>query len=151
MALRGARDQRHQEVVAAQPEARQQDHRSPPEVVRERADHRHEQELHEAPRRHEDPEGARDLLPGGEGAVSLADEDGAGSVGDRVAGRVAAGEGAVWVRGDATLLVVIDPKTNRVSKRYGPPQGSGAVRAGDGKVWVSAHDTNKLWSLDPKR
>ncbi len=66
-------------------------------------------------------------------------------------GDIAAGEGAVWVRGDKTLLVVIDPKTNRVSKRFGPPQGSGAVRAGDGKVWVSAHDTNKLWSLDPKR
>ena len=65
-------------------------------------------------------------------------------------GDIAAGEGAVWVRGDKVLLVVIDPKTDKVVKRYGPPQGSGAVRAGGGKVWVSAHDVNKLWSLDPR-
>ena len=66
-------------------------------------------------------------------------------------GDIAAGEGAVWVRGDKVLLVVIDPKTDRVVKRFGPPQGSGAVRAGDGKVWVSAHDVNKVWCLDPGR
>jgi len=66
-------------------------------------------------------------------------------------GDIAAGEGAVWVRGDKVLLVVIDPKTNRVVKRYAPAQGSGAVRAAGGKVWVSAHDVNKLWSLDPPR
>jgi YVTN family beta-propeller protein len=66
-------------------------------------------------------------------------------------GDIAAGEGGVWVRGDKTLLVVIDPKTNKVVKRYGPSSGSGAVRAGGGKVWVSAHDVNKLWSLDPRR
>ena len=44
-------------------------------------------------------------------------------------GDIAAGEGAVWVRGTKVLLAVIDPKTDRVVKRYGPPQGSGAVRA----------------------
>jgi hypothetical protein len=47
--------------------------------------------------------------------------------------------------------VVIDPKTNKVVKRFGPPSGSGAVRAGGGKVWVTAHDVNKLWGLDPRR
>lgn len=66
-------------------------------------------------------------------------------------GDIAAGEGGVWVRGDKVLLVVIDPKTNKVVRRYGPPQGSGAVRAGGGKVWVTAHDVNKLWALDPRR
>lgn len=65
-------------------------------------------------------------------------------------GDIAAGEGSVWVRGDKVLLVMIDPKTNKVLKRFGPPQGSGAVRAGGGKVWVSAHDVNKVWSLDPR-
>ena len=65
-------------------------------------------------------------------------------------GDIAAGEGGVWVRGDKVLLVVIDPKTNAVVDRFGPPQGSGAVRAGGGKVWVSAHDVNKLWSLPPR-
>ena len=54
-------------------------------------------------------------------------------------------------RGGAVLLVAVDPKTNAVGKRYGPPAGSGAVRAGGGKVWVSAHDVNKVWALDPRR
>jgi YVTN family beta-propeller protein len=66
-------------------------------------------------------------------------------------GDIAAGEGSVWVRADKFLLSVIDPKTNQVVKRYGPAQGSGAVRAGGGKVWVSAHDVNKVWALDPRR
>jgi YVTN family beta-propeller protein len=66
-------------------------------------------------------------------------------------GDIAAGEGKVWVRGDKVLLVVIDPKTNKVVKRFGPPCGSGAVRAGGGKVWVTAHDVKKLWALDPRR
>ncbi len=52
-------------------------------------------------------------------------------------GDIAAGEGAVWVRATRVLLSVIDPKTNKVVARFGPPRGSGAVRAGDGKVWVS--------------
>lgn len=65
-------------------------------------------------------------------------------------GDISAGEGGVWVRGDGVLLVVIDPKTNAVVRRYGPPCGSGAVRAGGGKVWVSAHDVNKVWALSPK-
>jgi virginiamycin B lyase len=64
-------------------------------------------------------------------------------------GDIAAGEGAVWVRASKVLLSVIDPKTNKVTKRFGPAQGSGAVRAGDGKVWVSAHDVNKVWRLNP--
>jgi virginiamycin B lyase len=66
-------------------------------------------------------------------------------------GDIAAGEGGVWVRASKVLLSVIDPKTNKVIKRFGPAQGSGAVRAGDGKVWVSAHDVNKIWRLNPER
>lgn len=62
-------------------------------------------------------------------------------------GDIAAGGGGVWVRATKTLLAVIDPKTNRVVMRYGPPQGSGAVRVGDDSVWVSAHDVNKIWRL----
>ncbi len=65
-------------------------------------------------------------------------------------GDIAAGEGAVWVRASKVLLAVIDPKTNKVIRRYGPKAGSGAVRAGDGAVWVSAHDVNKVWRLDPR-
>jgi YVTN family beta-propeller protein len=65
-------------------------------------------------------------------------------------GDIAVGDGAVWVRASKVLLSVIDPKTNQVVKRYGPAQGSGAVRAGNGKVWVSAHDVNKVWRLDTR-
>jgi virginiamycin B lyase len=63
-------------------------------------------------------------------------------------GDIAAGEGAVWVRGSKVLLAVIDPKTNKVVKRFGPAMGSGAVRAGKGRVWVSAHDVKKVWALN---
>ena len=65
-------------------------------------------------------------------------------------GDIAAGEGAVWVRASKVLLSVLDPKNNKVVKRFGPAQGSGAVRAGVGKVWVSAHDVNKVWRLNPR-
>ena len=64
-------------------------------------------------------------------------------------GDIAAGEGAVWVRGATVLLVVIDPATNQVTKRYGPSQGSGAVRAREGGVWISAHDVSRIWGLKP--
>jgi YVTN family beta-propeller protein len=66
-------------------------------------------------------------------------------------GDIAAGEGAVWIRATKILLSVIDPKTNQVIQRFGPAQGSGAVRVGNGNVWVSAHDVNKVWRLAPHR
>jgi YVTN family beta-propeller protein len=66
-------------------------------------------------------------------------------------GDISAGEGMVWVRGTKVLLAALDPKTNQVVKRFGPPMGSGAVRAGNGKVWVSAHDVKKVWGLNPGR
>jgi YVTN family beta-propeller protein len=65
-------------------------------------------------------------------------------------GDIDAREGAVWVRASTVLLSVIDPATNHVVHRFGPPQGSGAVRAGGGAVWVSAHDVNRIWRLDPR-
>jgi YVTN family beta-propeller protein len=65
-------------------------------------------------------------------------------------GDIDAGEGAVWVRAGTVLLSVIDPATNQVVRRFGPPQGSGAVRTGAGAVWVSAHDVNRIWRLDPR-
>jgi YVTN family beta-propeller protein len=64
-------------------------------------------------------------------------------------GDIAAGAGRVWVRADKVLLSVIDPSTNRVVARFGPPAGSGGVRVGDGIVWVTAHDTNTVWALRP--
>ena len=43
------RRQRHQDVVEAEPEIRQQDHRPPSEAIRQRAVDRREQELHQRP------------------------------------------------------------------------------------------------------
>ncbi len=95
------------------------------------------------------------MLNQGDGAVSRIDPKTnrvvatikTGAVGN--GGDIAAGEGAVWVRGVGVLLVVIDPATNQVSRQYGPPMGSGAVRAGAGRVWVSAHDVGLVWGLRP--
>lgn len=64
-------------------------------------------------------------------------------------GDIAVGAGRVWVRATRTALSVVDPATNRVTARYGPPCGSGAVRANDRVVWVTAHDVRKAWVLAP--
>ncbi len=62
-------------------------------------------------------------------------------------GDIAAGGGRVWVRAEKVLLTVIDPESNRIVHRFGPPAGSGAVRVGPQSVWVSAHDVNTIWEL----
>ena len=64
-------------------------------------------------------------------------------------GDIAAGAGRVWVRATPTLLTVIDPESDRVVARYGPPSGSGAVRANQDVVWVTAHDIQTVWILKP--
>lgn len=64
-------------------------------------------------------------------------------------GDITTGGGRVWVRGTDVLLAAIDPETNLVSRIYGPPAGSGAVRVAGDLVWVSAHDTKTLWVLKP--
>ena len=62
-------------------------------------------------------------------------------------GDVTVGGGWVWARGTDRLLTRIDPRTNRVAERYGPPSGSGAVTVGFGAVWLSAHDIDTVWRL----
>lgn len=91
----------------------------------------------------------------GDGTVSRVDPDtnrlvttiGAGVPGP--GGDIAAGAGRVWVRATRTALSVIDPTTDEVSARYGPPSGSGAVRANERVVWVTAHDIHTVWVLKP--
>jgi DNA-binding beta-propeller fold protein YncE len=68
----------------------------------------------------------------------------AGSGGD-----IATGLGAVWVRAKKILLSSIDPRTNRITQRFGPAAGSGAVRIADDLVWVTAHDSQVVWALRP--
>jgi virginiamycin B lyase len=62
-------------------------------------------------------------------------------------GDIATGGGRVWVRGKSSLLSTIDPATNQVAERFGPPTGSGAVRVAGDWVWVTAHDIHTVWVL----
>jgi len=62
-------------------------------------------------------------------------------------GDIAVGAGYVWLRGSRTLLFKIDPGTNTVVARYGPPAGSGSVAADDDAVWITAHDSTAIWRL----
>ncbi len=64
-------------------------------------------------------------------------------------GDIATGAGRVWVRAKAVLLSAIDPATNQVVERFGPPADSGAVRVAGPNVWVTDHDTNTVWVLKP--
>jgi len=54
---------------------------------------------------------------------------------------------AVWVRTEEVLAVEIDPRTNEVAQRIGPPSGSGGVAITDDAVWFSAHDVHAVWRL----
>jgi virginiamycin B lyase len=62
-------------------------------------------------------------------------------------GDLTTGGGWVWARGTDTLLTQIDPRTNTVVRRYGPPAGSGAAIAAFGSMWISAHDVSTIWRL----
>jgi DNA-binding beta-propeller fold protein YncE len=98
-------------------------------------------------------EGAVWALNQGDGSVSRIDPasnrlaakiatDVAGPSGD-----IATGAGRVWVRAEKILLSAVDPSTNRVTERFGPPAGSGAVRVAGNLVWVTAHDIETVWVL----
>jgi hypothetical protein len=62
-------------------------------------------------------------------------------------GDITVGGGRVWVRIEQDLVVTIDPATNAVVDRYGPPSGSGSVAVDDDAAWVSAHDTSSVYRL----
>jgi virginiamycin B lyase len=62
-------------------------------------------------------------------------------------GDIAVGGGSVWVRTEQDLVVRIDPRTNAINARFGPPSGSGSVVADDTAMWVSAHDVASVWRL----
>jgi len=89
----------------------------------------------------------------GDGSVSRV--SGAGEVIATVAvsdvpiqgGDITVGGGRVWVRIEQDLVVTIDPATNAVVDRFGPPSGSGSVAVDDDAAWVSAHDTSSVYRL----
>ena len=63
-------------------------------------------------------------------------------------GDVAAGGGYVWARLSESLFAKIDPTTDTVVARYGPPsEGSGGIDADDQAVWVSDYLAQTLWRL----
>jgi len=100
-------------------------------------------------------EGAVWTLNQGDGTVSRVDPESNRLVSTIEAevpgsgGDIAVGAGRVWVRATPILLSVIDPRSQRVVVRYGPPSGSGAVRANREVVWITAHDIQTVWVLKP--
>ena len=62
-------------------------------------------------------------------------------------GDIAVGGGSVWARISDQLVARIEPATNEVVARFGPPAGSGSVAADDAAAWISAHDVNAVWRL----
>jgi hypothetical protein len=62
-------------------------------------------------------------------------------------GDIAVGGGSAWARVTDQLAVRIDPASNTVTARYGPPAGSGGVAADTTAAWLSAHDSQTLWRL----
>ena len=62
-------------------------------------------------------------------------------------GDIAASDRAVWVRVSDVLAAKIDPQTNTVIDRLGPPAGSGGVAIADNSVWITAHDVTSLWRV----
>jgi YVTN family beta-propeller protein len=62
-------------------------------------------------------------------------------------GDIAVGGGSVWARVSDQLVARVDPVTNAVVARYGPPAGSGGVAADDVAAWIAAHDVNAIWRL----
>ena len=62
-------------------------------------------------------------------------------------GDMAVGGGYAWARVSDALVAKIDPATNTVMARYGPPSGSGSVGADDQAVWISAHDVSSVWRV----
>jgi YVTN family beta-propeller protein len=66
-------------------------------------------------------------------------------------GRVAVGEGGVWVTGEiANLVLRIDPRKNRVVARIPVGRRSGGVAAGGGSVWVANEVDGTVTRIDPR-
>ena len=93
------------------------------------------------------------VMDQGSGSVTRVDRDGKVVATIKVSdvpiqgGDIAVGGGAVWVRIEQDLVVRIDPRTNAVNARFGPPSGSGSVAADDDALWVTAHDVSSVWRM----
>ena len=93
------------------------------------------------------------VMDQGSGTITRVDRDGTVVTSIKVSdvpiegGDIATGGGYVWVRTEQDLVVRIDPRTNMVDARLGPPSGSGSVAADDDALWVTAHDVETVWRL----
>jgi virginiamycin B lyase len=68
--------------------------------------------------------------------------------GDIWGGDIAVGGGYVWARISDVLVAQIDPATDTVVGRYGPPPtSSGGVDADDQALWVSDYEDQTVWRL----
>jgi virginiamycin B lyase len=71
-----------------------------------------------------------------------------GDLGAIQGGDITASGDSVWVRTSEDLAVEIDPATDEIVRRLGPPQGSGSIAvASDGAVWISAHDVTLVYRV----
>jgi len=66
------------------------------------------------------------------------------------AGRIAAGQGSVWVTLAGFPLTRIDPSTEKVVQQFWGA-GGGAVQVAANAIWLSNLSEGTLWRLDPKR
>jgi YVTN family beta-propeller protein len=64
-----------------------------------------------------------------------------------IGGDIAVGGGSVWVRITEQLVARIDPLTDEVVARYGPPSGSGSVAADDAAAWISTLGVSTVFRL----
>lgn len=61
-------------------------------------------------------------------------------------GDIAVGEAAVWVSTNGAPVVEIDPRENRVVRRFEGGSGADAIRAGLGFIWVTEH-AGRVWQI----
>ena len=53
----------------------------------------------------------------------------------------------MWARISEQLVARIDPLTNEVVARFGPPSGNGSVAADDEAAWISSNVSSAVWRL----
>jgi DNA-binding beta-propeller fold protein YncE len=94
-------------------------------------------------------------LNDGDGSVSRIDAK-TNAVGATIAsgvtkpgGRIAAGEGAVWITAPGLPLVRIDPATNRVTQQF-EGEGGGGIAVGHGALWLANTAAGTIWRIDPR-
>jgi len=67
-----------------------------------------------------------------------------------VDGRIAIGEGSVWVTLAGFPITRINPTTETVVQQFSGT-GGGAIQTSAGAIWLSNLNEGTVWRIDPKR